>query len=274
MAIANAQLSQVKSYNRHHRAMLLQPGDLVLLSTKALNTDFLKNRKSRKLRPLYIGPFEVTDVVTANAVTLDLPSNITIHPTINTSYLRKWIQSQYQPPVSQLPRVVHQILDMKTSRPSRNHPRGQTQYLVAWKDRPEHMNTWETPEIIIAHGGKDLLATISEESAAEQLTGDTTSQIVAENIQERPRVITEESNNKHNPVRLKLTVKRPQNGLKNATASAKNPVSHGPEKAAEIATEIASEVPGFREIRAPRSRNKYLLPRARAMATRHRPLAQ
>ena len=56
--------------------------DQVLLSTKDL---VFKERPSKKLIERYVGPYVIKEVVFSNAVKLQLPSSIRIHPVVNVS---------------------------------------------------------------------------------------------------------------------------------------------------------------------------------------------
>jgi len=57
-------------------------GDRVLLSTKDL---VFKERPVRKLTEKYVGPYEIEEVVSSNAVKLQLPTSMRIHPVVNVS---------------------------------------------------------------------------------------------------------------------------------------------------------------------------------------------
>ena len=59
-------------------------GDRVLLSTKDL---VFKERLTRKLMEQYVGPYMIEKVVLSNAVKLQLPSSMRIHPVINVSWI-------------------------------------------------------------------------------------------------------------------------------------------------------------------------------------------
>jgi len=57
-------------------------GDRIMLSTKDL---VFKERPVRKLTERYVGPYEIEKVVLSNAVKLQLPTSIRIHPVVNIS---------------------------------------------------------------------------------------------------------------------------------------------------------------------------------------------
>ena len=62
------------------------PEDNVLLSTKHLK---LKD-KPGKLRPQYIGPFKVLQMVRCNAAKLELPPGMKVHPVFNVALLKRY----------------------------------------------------------------------------------------------------------------------------------------------------------------------------------------
>ena len=62
-------------------------GDLVLLSTKDLKWQ-IKRRRSEKLTKHFIGPYKIKGIISSNAVELELPKLIRIHPVVNVSRVR------------------------------------------------------------------------------------------------------------------------------------------------------------------------------------------
>ena len=65
-------------------------GNLVMLSTKDLKYQMV-SRRTEKLMERFIGPYKVKKIVSANAVKLELPSTIKIHPVVNISRIRRYI---------------------------------------------------------------------------------------------------------------------------------------------------------------------------------------
>jgi len=59
-------------------------GDLVILSTKDLKYQMV-GRRTEKLTERFVGPYKVKEVVSSNAVKLELPSTVKIHPVVNVS---------------------------------------------------------------------------------------------------------------------------------------------------------------------------------------------
>jgi len=58
--------------------------DLVLLSTKDLKWQ-MKRRRSEKLTEHFVGPYKIKGIISSNAVQLELPESIRIHPVVNIS---------------------------------------------------------------------------------------------------------------------------------------------------------------------------------------------
>jgi len=59
-------------------------GDLVLLSTKDLKWQ-MKGRRSEKLIEHFVGPYKVKEIISSNAIELELPKSIKIHLVVNAS---------------------------------------------------------------------------------------------------------------------------------------------------------------------------------------------
>jgi len=59
-------------------------GDLVMLSTKDLKYQMV-GRRMEKLTERFVGPYKVKKVISLNAVELELPSIVKIHPVVNIS---------------------------------------------------------------------------------------------------------------------------------------------------------------------------------------------
>jgi len=59
-------------------------GDLVMLSTKDLKYQIV-GRRTEKLTERYMGPYKIKEIISLNAVKLELPSTVKIHPVVNVS---------------------------------------------------------------------------------------------------------------------------------------------------------------------------------------------
>jgi len=58
--------------------------DLVLLSTKDLKWQ-IKRRRLEKLTECFVGFYKVKGIISSNAIELELPKSIRIHPVVNVS---------------------------------------------------------------------------------------------------------------------------------------------------------------------------------------------
>jgi len=65
-------------------------GDLVMLSTKDLKYQMAR-RRTEKLTERFIGPYRIKKVVSSNAIELELPSTVKIHPVVNVSRIRRYV---------------------------------------------------------------------------------------------------------------------------------------------------------------------------------------
>jgi len=65
-------------------------GDLVMLSTKDLKYQMVR-RRIEKLTERFVGPYKVKEIISSNAVKLELPSTVKIHPVVNVSRIRRYI---------------------------------------------------------------------------------------------------------------------------------------------------------------------------------------
>jgi len=58
--------------------------DLVILSIKDLKYQIV-GRRTEKLIERFVGPYKIKKIVSSNAVELELPSTVRIHPVVNVS---------------------------------------------------------------------------------------------------------------------------------------------------------------------------------------------
>jgi len=63
--------------------------DLVLLSTKDLKYQMI-GRHTEKFTEHFVGPYKVKAIVSSNAIELELPSTVKIHPVVNISRVQKY----------------------------------------------------------------------------------------------------------------------------------------------------------------------------------------
>jgi len=81
----------MKKYTDRHRREVKEyrVGDLVLLSTKDLKYQMV-GRRTEKLTERFIRLYRVKSIVSINAIELELPSTVKIHPVVNVSRVQRY----------------------------------------------------------------------------------------------------------------------------------------------------------------------------------------
>ncbi len=152
--IEKSQQRQKRNADESRRKEEFKVGDQVMLSTEELRLIGSKElMRSVKFLPKYIGPFRVISVRNRNAYKLELPPKFEIHPTVNISRLKRYVDGEQQFP----DRVV---VDFKPPADRIGHANGEEEweveailgergtgarkrYLVKWKGWPMWESTWE-----------------------------------------------------------------------------------------------------------------------------------
>ena len=135
-----------KQADRYRRSVEYQEGDMVLLSTK--NIRF--KRCPTKLQRRYVGPFRISQKISAVAYRLQLPDHWTIHPVFHVSLLKQWRESAWSCPVEEEPEMdvelepedgyeVERILKWRRAKMGRRMTR---EFLVTWRDYPLDEAQW------------------------------------------------------------------------------------------------------------------------------------
>ena len=145
VVLVKSQKEMKRQANRSRKeAEEYRVGDKVLISTKDFSMELMK-RVTKKLTGKFIGPYVVRKIVSENAVELELPASLRVHPVVNVRRLVKYreqVEGQKKippPPVEvdgEKEYEVEEILD-------RQERRGKIRYLVKWKGYTAEENTWE-----------------------------------------------------------------------------------------------------------------------------------
>jgi len=85
VALGKAQ-EDMKKYADRKRSEVVEykVGDLVMLSTKDLKYQMVR-KMTEKLTKRFVGPYKVQKIVSSNAVKLELPTIVKIHPAVNVN---------------------------------------------------------------------------------------------------------------------------------------------------------------------------------------------
>jgi len=132
VALVKAQKEMKRQADRNRKeAEEYRVEDKVLISTKDFSIKLMK-RATKKLMEKFIGPYKVKKIVSDNAVELELPVSLRIHPVVNVRRIVKYqeqVEGQKKippPPVEvdgEKEYEVEEILD-------KQERRGKTRYLV------------------------------------------------------------------------------------------------------------------------------------------------
>jgi len=122
-------------------------GDLVLLSTKDLKWQ-MKGRRSEKLTERFVGPYKIKGIISSNAVELELPKTIKIHPVVNVSRVRLYKpQVEGQKKTSPKPVIIEGEEEFEVEKIlNKQVVRGKEKFLVRWKEYTVEEDTWEERE--------------------------------------------------------------------------------------------------------------------------------
>jgi len=122
-------------------------GDLVMLSTKDLKYQMVR-RRTDKLTERFVGPYKMKKVVSSNAVELELPSTVKIHPVVNVSRIRRYVgQVEGQKKEQPAPVIIEGEEEWEVERIlNKQRVRGKDKYLVCWKGFMAESDTWEGRE--------------------------------------------------------------------------------------------------------------------------------
>lgn len=143
--------------DQRRREVSYKPGDMVLLSTKNISQP---GPGVKKLKPLFMGPFEVIDMVGKAAVKLRLPSQWKrIHNVFHVSLVKPYIGDASSSRVTPPPPVqwldgeplytVESLLDHIVVRKGRGKI---YKFLIKWEGYGEEHNTWEPESNLIGCG--------------------------------------------------------------------------------------------------------------------------
>ena len=159
---ANERMKQY--YDRNRPIQLFKEGDQVLLSTKNLDVEHLGIHQdaSKKLGPLWIGPYRVLKQTTPDTYELELPKGLRLHSAFHTSLLKPYHQD-HDAERSNRPNegmiaaggfengfLVEKIVGHRETK-----ARGK-EVCVKWVGYPSSENTWEPIEHVLKPAG-DLL---------------------------------------------------------------------------------------------------------------------
>ena len=96
----------------------------------------------------FVGPYKVKEIISSNAVKLELPSTVKIHPVVNVSRIRRYVgQVEGQRKEQLAPVIIEGEEEWEVERIlNKRKVRGKDKYLVRWKGFTAESDTWEGRE--------------------------------------------------------------------------------------------------------------------------------
>jgi len=108
----------------------------------------MKGRRSEKLTEHFVGPYKVKGIVSSNAIELELPKSIKIHPVVNVNRVQL-----YKPQVEGQKKILPKLLIIKGQKEfeveeilNKRMIREKKKFLVRWKGYMTEEDTWENRE--------------------------------------------------------------------------------------------------------------------------------
>jgi len=91
-AVLEKAQEKIKKYIDRKRAEVneYKVGDLVMLSIKDLKYQMAR-RRTEKLIERFVGPYKIKQIVSLNAVELELSSTVKIHSVVNVSRIQRYV---------------------------------------------------------------------------------------------------------------------------------------------------------------------------------------
>jgi len=166
-------------------------GDLVLLSMKDLKWQ-MKGERSEKLTERFVGPYKVKGIISSNAIELELPKSVRIHPVVNISRVQLYkpqVKGQKKTPPKPViikgeeEFEVEKIINKRTVR-------GKEKFLVRWKGYIVEEDTWKNKENL--ENAKELVEEFEKiyEEGVKELRRQKQEEEEKEFSQELPREFT------------------------------------------------------------------------------------
>jgi len=141
-------------------------GDLVLLSMKDLKWQ-IKGKRSEKLMECFVGPYKIKGIISSNAIELELPRTIKIHPVVNISRVRLYKpQVERQKKTPPKPVIIEGKEEFEVEKIlNKQVVQGKEKFLVQWKGYTAEGDTWESRENL--ENAKELVEEFEREYREE-----------------------------------------------------------------------------------------------------------
>ena len=127
----------------------------------------MKGRRSEKLTKCFVGSYKVKGIVSSNAIELELPNSIKIHPVVNVSRVRLYkSQIKGQKKIPPNPVIIEGKEEFEVEKIlNKRMVRGKEKFLVRWKGYMAEEDTWESRENL--ENAKELVEEFEREYGEE-----------------------------------------------------------------------------------------------------------
>jgi hypothetical protein len=138
-----AQLVQKRHYDKQHRPVTYAIGDRALLHLHHGAPSSLPQQTTGKLKPHFLGPYRIIELINDITIRLELPPQARIHDVFHVGTLKKYVGTppSAPPPMPDIHHgaVVPELAQVDHARLAR----GVQQVLVHWQGEPTTLETWE-----------------------------------------------------------------------------------------------------------------------------------
>ena len=152
--LKEAQARMKMYYDRGRPVQEFVAGDLVMISTKNIAVENLGVIGSRKLAPIWIGPYRVVKRTTPDTYCLKLPVGLKLHTEFHTSLLKPYQKDERasrinKPNEGMIAASGHEDSYLVEAIVGHKKSRHGVRFLVKWLGYPDEENTWEPVENLI-----------------------------------------------------------------------------------------------------------------------------
>ena len=141
--LQQAQSAQKHHYDKSHRLVTYQVGDWALLRLRQRAAASLPRTVAGKLKPRYVGPYRVSELINDVAVRLELPAGARLHDVFHIGVLKKFVGAPPSSPPALPPTIDGAVVPEPARVVRARLARGVRQVLVQWHGEPAESATWE-----------------------------------------------------------------------------------------------------------------------------------
>jgi len=127
----------------------------------------MKGKRLEKLTERFVGPYKVKGIVSSNAIELELPNSIKIHPVVNVSRVQLYkSQVKEQKKIPPKPVIIKGEEEFKVEKIlNKRMVRGKEKFLVRWKGYTAGEDIWENRKNL--ENAKELVEEFEREYGEE-----------------------------------------------------------------------------------------------------------